>query len=194
MVALPLREYLDIVLSPGEHNDHFYLAQVPIHVEGSTEKPQLASLESEISMWLEIDKGKDFSSLKFLFSLQFFGDEAAPIELQSRKMSAVMECPVRVEDTLGNDQMECSKGCIGKSEILIYPYYKCCGDKHHKFTYSGTIRPTKDRDVNMECPKKRIKKQQQQQHKPNRLSGGKKDIVLSLIKSLIEDIEDGHIS
>ncbi|EFJ37933.1 hypothetical protein SELMODRAFT_402605 [Selaginella moellendorffii] len=110
MVALPLREYLDIVLSPGEHNDHFYLAQVPIRVKGSTEKPQLASLESEISMrgdrmmlkqklldhvegliqQREIDKGKDFSSLKFLFSLQYFGDEAAPIKLQGKKMNEVM--------------------------------------------------------------------------------------------------------
>ncbi|XP_024520670.1 tRNA wybutosine-synthesizing protein 5 isoform X1 [Selaginella moellendorffii] len=49
-VALPFREYLDMVLSPGEHNDHFYLAQVPICVKDSTEKPPLASLESEISL------------------------------------------------------------------------------------------------------------------------------------------------
>ncbi|XP_024532000.1 jmjC domain-containing protein D-like [Selaginella moellendorffii] len=49
-VALPFREYLDMVLSPGEHNDHFYLAQVPIRVKDSTEKPPLASLESEISL------------------------------------------------------------------------------------------------------------------------------------------------
>ncbi|XP_024527933.1 uncharacterized protein LOC9631850 isoform X5 [Selaginella moellendorffii] len=49
-VALPFREYLDMVLSPGEHNDQFYLAQVPIRVKDSTEKPPLASLESEISV------------------------------------------------------------------------------------------------------------------------------------------------
>ncbi|EFJ38451.1 hypothetical protein SELMODRAFT_402380 [Selaginella moellendorffii] len=49
-VSSILREYLDMVLSPGEHNDHFYLAQVPIRVKDSTEKPPLASLESEISL------------------------------------------------------------------------------------------------------------------------------------------------
>ncbi|EFJ05273.1 hypothetical protein SELMODRAFT_431729 [Selaginella moellendorffii] len=51
------------------------------------------------------------------------------------------------------------------------------------------LRPKKDHDVYMEHLKKRTKKQQQQ-HKPSRLGGGKKDIVLSLM----EDMEDGHVS
>ncbi|EFJ05256.1 hypothetical protein SELMODRAFT_431722 [Selaginella moellendorffii] len=70
----------------------------------------------------------------------------------------------------------------------------CCSNTHHKFIYSGTMRPKKDCNVDMKHPKKRTKKQQQQQHKPSRPDSGKKDIVLSLIESLIKDREDRHMS